>query len=80
MECVDSIGLLSEYHAGSLDETMTLEIHVHLGKCPPCMGLMSDLEIIIGTARLLRDENFGIDFPNENVLWRRIVISRTVVN
>jgi hypothetical protein len=28
----------------------------------------------------LRDENSGIDFPDETVIWRRIITSRTVIH
>lgn len=80
MKCDDSIELLSEYHAGSLGEKIKSEIHLHLKNCPPCMDVMSDLEIIVVTARFLRDENPGVDFPDENVIWRRIVTSRTVIH
>lgn len=76
MKCVESIELLSEYHAGALDEILVREIRVHLADCTPCKEIMSDLVVIIETAHALRDEQEGILFPDENTFWTRIRLSR----
>lgn len=72
MKCVESIELLSEYHAGVLDEALVREVRIHLADCPPCGEVMSDLVVIVETAHVLRDEHEGILFPDENAIWSRI--------
>ncbi len=72
MNCVESLELLSEYHAGVLDEILKREVYSHLEACVPCKHIMVDIEIIVETAHVLRDSSDGVSFPDENVIWSRI--------
>jgi anti-sigma factor ChrR (cupin superfamily) len=74
MECEESLPLLSEYHAGALDEPTREEVRAHLGCCPPCDGVYQDVETIIVSAGSLREEE-GISFPDETAVWQRIQFS-----
>ncbi len=77
MNCVESLELLSEYHAGVLDEILKREVYSHLEECPPCKFIMVDIEIIVETAHVLRDSNDGVFFPDENLIWSRIRLFKT---
>jgi predicted anti-sigma-YlaC factor YlaD len=74
MECEESLELLSEYHAGALDETRRDGVREHLGCCPPCDDIYHDVETIIVSASSLREEE-GISFPDETAVWQRIQFS-----
>jgi hypothetical protein len=71
MECEESLPLLSEYHAGALDEATREGVRAHLGCCPPCEGVYQDVETIIVSAGSLREED-SIAFPDEVAVWQRI--------
>lgn len=71
MDCEESLPLLSDYHAGELDETARDGVRDHLGCCPPCDGIYHDVETIVVSASSLREEE-GISFPDENAIWQRM--------
>jgi hypothetical protein len=74
MGCEESLPLLSEYHAGALDDTQRDGVRQHLDCCPPCDGIYHDVEEIVNSASSLRGEQ-GISFPDENAVWQRIQFS-----
>ncbi|MDQ1559280.1 MAG: putative zinc-finger [Pyrinomonadaceae bacterium] len=71
MDCEESLPLLSDYHAGELDESARDGVRDHLGCCPPCDGIYHDVETIVVSASSLREEE-GISFPDENAIWQRM--------
>ena len=76
MNCDESLPLLSDYQANALDETMSLRLRQHLTGCPPCDAVYRELEVIVMTARVLRAQDDGITFPDENVLWQRMALTK----
>ena len=74
MDCVESVGLLSDFQINSLEETRHVLVAAHLSICKPCMGVFQDLVIIQSTALVMRTEE-GITFPDEHELWRRMNIN-----
>lgn len=81
MECEESLALLSELHAGALEETQALLIRRHLADCPPCCGVYEDLQTIVVTATGLRQATDQLQFPDEDQVWQRItVLRRTTVH
>ncbi|HEY0101543.1 MAG TPA: zf-HC2 domain-containing protein [Pyrinomonadaceae bacterium] len=74
MDCEESLPLLSEYHAGSLDDTQLDGIRRHLDDCPPCCDVYHDVETIVVSASSLRGEE-DISFPDEQAVWQRIQFS-----
>jgi hypothetical protein len=79
MECEESVALLSELHAGTIEESTAILIRRHLADCPPCCGVFEDIQTIIATATSLNQANDGLEFPDENVIWQRItIVKRTV--
>lgn len=74
MDCEESLPLLSEYHAGALDETQLKDVRQHLDGCPPCCDVYHDVESIVASASSLRSED-GISFPDENTVWQRLQFS-----
>jgi hypothetical protein len=75
MECDESLELLSELHAGTLEETIALTIRRHLADCPPCCGVFDDIQTIVVTATSL-GSNDQLEFPDENTVWQRITMVR----
>ncbi len=78
MNCEESIDLLSDYHAGELDETNKSGVRTHLEKCLPCAGVYTELTVIVETASVLRFEN-GIVYPDEYVLWQRMSLTKAAI-
>lgn len=79
MECEESVALLSELHAGTIEESTAILIRRHLADCPPCCGVFEDIQTIVTTATSLNEANDGLEFPDEEVIWQRItVVKRTV--
>ena len=78
MECEESVELLSELHAGALEETQALLIRRHLAECPPCCGVFDDIQTIVITASRLGQSNDQLKFPDENIIWHRVTLRRTV--
>ena len=74
IDCEESLPLLSEYHAGALDEAARDKVREHLGGCPPCCEVYVDVETIVVSASSLRSEE-GISFPDENAVWQRLEFS-----
>jgi predicted anti-sigma-YlaC factor YlaD len=79
MECDESVALLSELHAGTLEETTALLIRRHLADCPPCCGVYEDLETIVVTATSLGRSHDQLQFPDENQVWQRITMRRRTI-
>jgi hypothetical protein len=77
--CAKSLELLSEYHEGALDEAEKEFVRAHLGECPPCMVVLEDIQVIITSAPIIRGED-GISFPDENVIWQRMQITKTTIH
>lgn len=78
-ECEKSLGLLSDYHDGALDELERAFISTHLAKCKPCEGIYKELDTIVLTATLLRNED-DIAFPDEEAIWQRISVSKSTIH
>jgi hypothetical protein len=78
MDCARSIELLSEYTADTLGENDKVLISTHLLDCVDCKGVFEDLRLIVQTATLLRAENNGIAYPDEELLWARVSALRIV--
>lgn len=79
MECEESVALLSELHAGNLEETTALLIRRHLADCPPCCDVFEDIQTIVITATSLGQSNDSLEFPDEDAVWQRItMVKRTV--
>lgn len=79
MDCAQSLALLSEYHDGALDENYQALVREHLEKCPPCMVILQDIDIIIVSAAVIRGED-GISYPDENVIWQRMRITKATIH
>ena len=77
--CARSLALLSDYHEGVLDEVGREFVRAHLGECPPCMVVMEDVQVIITSAPIISGEE-GITFPDENVVWQRMRITKTTIH
>ncbi len=78
MDCARSIELLSEYTADTLGENDKILVSTHLLDCADCKGVFEDLRLIVQTATLLRAENNGIAYPDEELLWARVSARRIV--
>jgi hypothetical protein len=78
MDCARSIELLSEYTADTLGENDKIFVHTHLLDCVDCKGVFEDLRLIVQTATLLRAENNGLAYPDEELLWQRVSVGRIV--
>jgi hypothetical protein len=79
MDCEESVALLSELHAGDIEESTALMIRRHLDDCPPCCGVFEDIQTIVVTATTLGQTHDGLQFPDEESVWQRItVVKRTV--
>ena len=79
MDCAESLGMLSDFRDGSLEEQHRSLVSQHLSLCPPCMGVFQDIESIIVTAGGFRTED-GISYPDENTVWERITITKRTVH
>ena len=80
MDCEESVALLSELHAGNIEESTALLIRRHLADCPPCCGVFEDIETIVVTATMLNQSHDGLEFPDEEKVWQRITITRRTVH
>ena len=79
MDCEESVALLSELHAGTLEESRAILVRQHLTDCPPCCGVFDDIQAIVLTATSLGQAHDGLEFPDENKIWQRItLVKRTV--
>jgi hypothetical protein len=75
MDCAKSLELLSDFRDGVLEESLYIEVKTHLALCHPCAGVFQDLDIIVLTAVSLRTEP-SLSFPDEQVIWQRMSISK----
>ena len=79
MDCSKSLELLSEYRAGSLDESETILVRTHLSGCLDCDGVFKDLELILQAVVGLRETN-GYAYPDENAVWQRLSLSNKPIH
>ena len=79
MDCDKCLETLSEYQAGGLGENDSVYIRKHLEICVGCLDVFKDLDSIVKTALLMREEN-GIAYPDENALWVRLSVNKGVVH
>jgi predicted anti-sigma-YlaC factor YlaD len=79
MDCDQSLSLLSDYRDGALDDGNRDLIIKHLDGCPPCKCVFTDIESIVVTASAFRDED-GISYPDEEIFWQRITITKTTIH
>lgn len=77
MKCEQSLEMLSDFHAGELDDTATTGVNTHLAECPPCADIYQELTVIVETAVTLRASKDTITYPDENLVWQRITVSAT---
>ncbi len=75
MDCAKSLELLSDFRDGVLEETLSMEVKTHLGLCRPCAGVFQDLDTIVLAATALRTDP-AISFPEEQVIWQRMSLSK----
>jgi len=78
MDCARSIELLSDFSADALGENDKIFVTTHLLDCVDCKGVFEDLRLIVQTATLLRAENNGLAYPDEELLWARVTAGRIV--
>lgn len=78
MDCAQSLALLSEYRDNALDESYQALVREHLEKCPPCLVIFQDIDLIVVSANIIRGED-GIAYPDENVLWQRLRINKATI-
>jgi predicted anti-sigma-YlaC factor YlaD len=79
MDCAKSLELLSEFRDGALSEADKAFVSAHLALCPPCMGIFKDIDsIVIAAAGFVAED--GIAYPDENVFWQRISVTKRTVH
>ena len=74
-DCEKSLGLLSDFRDGGLDELEVTWIKAHLDGCGDCHGIFKELDMIVATAGSLRVED-AIAFLDEDIVWVRIGMKR----
>ncbi|HEX7998359.1 MAG TPA: zf-HC2 domain-containing protein [Pyrinomonadaceae bacterium] len=79
LDCAESLLQLSEYRDKALDENYYALVKEHLEKCPPCMVIYKDIDLIVMSAPVITNED-GIAFPDENVIWQRMRITKLTIN
>jgi predicted anti-sigma-YlaC factor YlaD len=79
MDCDQSLSLLSDYRDGALDDGNRSLISEHLDGCPPCKCVYTDIETIILTASTFSSED-GINYPDEEIFWQRITVTKRTVH
>ena len=79
MDCAKSLEMLSEYRAGSLEETELVFVRTHLSSCKDCHGVFEDLNLIVQAALTLRNQN-GIAYPDENAVWQRLPLGKNIIH
>ena len=47
MNCDDLLRRLTEYREGTLDDSICVEIRLHLSTCDPCTDVQRDLEDLV---------------------------------
>jgi predicted anti-sigma-YlaC factor YlaD len=79
MDCSESLPLLSDFHDGSLDDLLRIQVQTHLARCPPCADVFSDLSEIVNVAVALNLKP-ELAFPDEDALWQRMRIAEPKVH
>lgn len=79
MDCSKSLELLSDYRAGTLEESEITLVRTHLSGCQDCDGVFKDLELILQAAASLRNSN-GFSYPDENIVWQRLSLSNKPIH
>ena len=79
MDCDKCLETLSEYQSGALGENDSVYIRKHLEICVGCLDVFKDLDSIVKTALLMREEN-GIAYPDEQTFWSRLSFDKGVVH
>jgi predicted anti-sigma-YlaC factor YlaD len=77
--CARSLSLLSDYRDGALNEEEKALVREHLAECPPCLVVHQDIDLIIMSAPVIRGED-GIAYPDENVIWQRMRLTKTTIH
>ena len=80
MDCAKYHELLSDFCDGALDDDTRTLVRTHLKDCLPCDGINRELDTIVRTAVILRSENDGISFPDEEVVWQRLNLSKQIIH
>ncbi|HYE64899.1 MAG TPA: zf-HC2 domain-containing protein [Pyrinomonadaceae bacterium] len=75
IDCARSLELLSDYLADDLNQVDQDLVKTHLAVCPPCTGVLQDLNSIRMAATILRMEG-NISFPDENAVWQRLGLAK----
>ena len=70
MNCEKYQALVSDYLDGALTKEECARLNAHFAKCPPCMNVRRELEVIIGFCRDHRGEYIAP--PNPQAMWLRI--------
>ncbi len=79
MDCAKSLALLSEYRDKALDEEYHALVREHLEKCPPCMGIFDDIDLIVMSAQVIRGEG-DISYPDASAIWQRMRLTKTTIH
>lgn len=79
MDCAKSLDLLSDFRDGALDEAYGGLVSAHLAECLPCTGIFRDLNSIVIAASMLH-KDYGISFPDEDALWRRMKLTKKALH
>ena len=80
MDCAKYLELLSDYCDGALDEDTRVLVQTHLKDCIPCDGISRELSSIVRIAVALRSESDGITYPDEEIIWQRLNISKQIIH
>ncbi len=80
MDCAKYLELLSDYCDGGLDADTRTLVQTHLKDCIPCDGVSRELDSIVRTAIILRSETDGISFPNEEIIWQRLSLTKQIIH
>jgi predicted anti-sigma-YlaC factor YlaD len=80
MDCAKYLELLSDYCDGALDDDTRALVQTHLKDCIPCDGISRELHNIVRTAVVLRSEADGITYPDEEIIWQRLNISKQIIH
>ena len=80
MDCAKYLELLSDYCDGALDDDTRSLVQTHLKDCIPCDGVSRDLDFIVRTAIILRSETGDIPFPDEEIIWQRLSLTKQIIH
>lgn len=80
MDCTKFLEMLSDYRDDALDQDMRALVKTHLADCLPCDGIFQDLDAIVNTAVIMRSEIHDISFPDENIIWQRLSLTKQIIH